>query len=131
MRMESRIFLVVAAFFAIVSFAYWFASHEPTGTAALILTFFLCIMIAGYLTLISRRIDARPEDRNEGEIVESAGELGFFSPQSIWPLFCALALAFIMLGIVFGWWIAIIAGGLGVVALTGLIYEYYRGDYAH
>lgn len=131
MKMESRIFLVVAAFFAIVSVAYWFATYEPTGTAALILTFCLCIMIAGYLTLISRRIDSRPEDRNEAEIVEGAGELGFFSPQSIWPLFCGLALAFVMLGIVFGWWIAIIAGGLGVVALTGLIYEYYRGDYAH
>lgn len=131
MKTESKIFLVVAAFFLIVSGCYWLATREPTGTAALILTFFLCLMIAGYLTLISRRIDDRPEDRNEGEIVEGAGELGFFPPQSIWPLFCGLALSFVVLGIVFGWWISIIAGGLGIVALSGLIYEYYRGDYAH
>lgn len=131
MKMEGAIFTILTVFFLIVTPCYWFVTHETTGTAALTLTFFLTAMIAGYLTLIARRIDARPEDKQEGEIVEGAGEVGFFPPQSVWPLFCALTLAFMLVGIVIGWWIVIIAGALGVIALTGLIYEYYRGDYAH
>ncbi|QDP97666.1 cytochrome c oxidase subunit 4 [Microlunatus elymi] len=131
MRAEARIFLILTAFFLIVAPVYWFTTHETTGTAALILTFFLSLMITGYLALIARRIDDRPEDKREGEIVEGAGEVGFFPPQSIWPLFCALSLAFVMVGIVIGWWIVIIAGALGVVSLTGMIYQYYRGEHAH
>lgn len=131
MRIEAWVFTILTVFFLIVTPCYWLVSHETTGTAALTLTFFLSLMIAGYLTLISRRIDARPEDKQQGEIVEAAGEVGFFSPQSIWPLMCALTLAFFVVGIVIGWWMVIIAGGLGIASLTGLVYEYYRGDYAH
>lgn len=131
MRMEAWIFAIVTVFFLIVAPAYWFVTHETTGTVALTLTFFLSLMIAGYLTLISRRIDARPEDKREGEIVEGAGEVGFFSPHSIWPLFCGLSLALVMVGIVIGWWLVFIAAALGVVSLTGLLYQYYRGEYQH
>ena len=106
-------------------------SHEITGTVALILTFFLVLMIAGYLALVARRIDPRPEDRKDGEIAEGAGELGFFPPQSKWPLFCALTFALVVLGPVFGWWLPILGVGLGVVTVTGWIYEFYRGDHAH
>lgn len=131
MKAETIVFLMMAGFFLIVTPIYWFASYDPAGTAGLVLTFFLSLLVAGYLGLISKRIDARPEDKDEGEIVEGAGELGFFSPQSIWPLFCALALCFAFLGIVVGWWLTIIAAPLGLVALTGLIYQYYRGEHAH
>jgi uncharacterized membrane protein YdfJ with MMPL/SSD domain len=131
MRIEAWIFAIVAVFFFIVTPAYWFVTHETTGTAALTLTFLLALMIAGYLTLIARRIDPRPEDKREGEIVEGAGEVGFFSPHSIWPLFCGLSLALVMVGLVMGWWLVIIAAALGIVSLTGLIYEYYRGVYQH
>lgn len=131
MRAEARIFLILTAFFLIVTPVYWLTTHETTGTAALVLTFFLSLMITGYLALIARRIDDRPEDKREGEIVEGAGEVGFFPPQSIWPLFCALSLALVMVGLVIGWWMVIIAGALGIVSLTGLIYQYYRGEYAH
>ncbi len=106
-------------------------SHEITGTVALILTFFLVLMITGYLALIARRIRARPEDRKDGEIAEGAGELGFFPPQSKWPLFCALTFGLFVLGPVFGWWLSILATGIAVATITGWIYEYYRGDHAH
>jgi hypothetical protein len=36
-----------------------------------------------------------------------------------------------MVGLVIGWWLVIIAGALGIVALTGLIYQYYRGEFQH
>ncbi|MBA8794391.1 putative membrane protein [Friedmanniella endophytica] len=131
MRIEAWVFGAVAIFLIPVTPIYWFMSHDPTGFAALILTFFLVLMIGGYLALVARRMDPRPEDRRDGEIAEGAGELGFFPPQSIWPLFCGLALVLFVLGPVFGWWLSIIAVAIGFVTLTGLLYEFYRGDHAH
>jgi 4-hydroxybenzoate polyprenyltransferase len=131
MRAEAIIFGVLAAFFGLVSPIYWLFSHDPLGTVGLLLCFLLAMILTGYLGLIARRIDQRPEDKREGEIVEGAGEVGFFPPRSIWPLFCALAVCFFGLGIVVGWWLSVIAGALGLVALTGLVYQYYRGDFAH
>jgi hypothetical protein len=130
-KAEAWIFAGLSIFFALVTPIYWFMSEDPTGTAALILTFFLVLMIAAYLGLIARRIDPRPEDKKEGEIAEGAGELGFFPPQSIWPLFCALTLVLVVLGPVFGWWLLFLGFAFGAYTLTGLVYEFYRGDHAH
>jgi hypothetical protein len=130
-KVEAWIFGALAIFFGIVTPIYWFMSKDPTGTAALIMSLLLVLMIAAYLGLVARRIDPRPEDKKEGEIAEGAGELGFFPPQSIWPLWCAVALGLVALGPVFGWWLMIIGFAFGGLALTGLVYEYYRGDHAH
>ena len=131
MKIESYVFLALTGFLAVISPVYWILSRDPAGTAALILTFFLTLMIAGYLGLIARRLDPRPEDKNLGEIAEGAGELGFFPPQSIWPLFVAVTAALVFLGPVFGWWLTIVGFGFGAVSITGLLYEFYRGDHAH
>ena len=131
MKAEAWIFAGLAIFFALVTPIYWFMSEDPTGTAALTLTFFLVLMIAAYLGLIARRIDPRPEDKKEGEIAEGAGELGFFPPQSIWPLFVALTFVLVVLGPVFGWWLLFLGFAFGAYTLTGLVYEFYRGDHAH
>jgi len=130
-KVEAWIFGGLTIFFAVVTPVYWFMSGDPTGTTALILTFFLTLMIAGYLALLAKRIPARPEDRKEGEIAEGAGELGFFPPHSKWPLFCAVAFGFLVMAPVFGWWLGFIGIGFGTITVTGWIYEYYRGDYAH
>ena len=63
------------------------------------MTFFLALLVTFYLGILARRMDPRPEDRKDGEIVEGAGELGFFPPYSWWPLWCALTLAVVVLGI--------------------------------
>ena len=131
MKIEAYVFLALTGFFAVIAPVYWILSRDPAGTAALILTFFLALMIAGYLGLIARRLDPRPEDKNLGEIAEGAGELGFFPPQSIWPLFVAVTAALVFLGPVFGWWLTIIGFGFGAISITGLLYEFYRGDHAH
>lgn len=131
MKVEAYIFLFLTIFFVVVTPIYWFMSNDITGTVALILTFFLVLMIYAYLALVARRMDRRPEDDKEGEITEGAGELGFFPPQSIWPLYCALTMALIALGPVFGWWLTILGFGAGVLTCTGWIYEFYRGDHAH
>ncbi|GAA1852462.1 cytochrome c oxidase subunit 4 [Microlunatus capsulatus] len=131
MKIEAYIFLALTAFAAVIAPVYWILSRDATGTTALILTFFLCLMIAGYLGLIARRLDPRPEDKRTGEIAEGAGELGFFPPQSKWPLFVALTAVLVFLGPVFGWWLTILGFGFGAISLTGLLYEFYRGDHAH
>ena len=131
MKVEAWIFGSLVIFFASATPIYWLMSGDPTGTAALIMTFLLVLMIAAYLGLIARRIDPRPEDKKLGEIAEGAGELGFFPPQSKWPLFCALTFVLVILGPVFGWWLMLLGFGFGALALTGLVYEYYRGDHAH
>ncbi len=46
------------------------AGSVSSGTAALTLCFFLALMIAGYLGLIARRMEQRPEDKKDGEIAE-------------------------------------------------------------
>ncbi|GAA3617753.1 cytochrome c oxidase subunit 4 [Microlunatus ginsengisoli] len=131
MRIEARIFIILTIFFLLVTPIYWFISHEITGAVALTLTFFLCLMLSLFLTLVARRIDERPEDRKDGEIAEGAGELGFFPPRSAWPLLLAGTVVLAVLGPVFGWWLLLLGLGLGGVALTGWVYEFYRGDHAH
>ena len=137
MRVEAWIFGSLTIFFALVTPAYWLitmdASGTPeiTGTVALILTFFLSLMISGYFALIARRIDPRPEDKKDGEIAEGAGELGFFAPHSKWPLFVSLTFVLVALAPIFGWWLAILGFGFGALTLSGLVYEFYRGDHAH
>jgi len=130
-KIEAYIFLALTGFYAVIAPVYWILSRDATGTTALILTFFLTLMIAGYLGLIARRLDPRPEDQKTGEIAEGAGELGFFPPQSKWPLFVALTFTLVCLGPVFGWWLTLLGFGFGAISLTSLLYEFYRGDHAH
>ena len=131
MKSETWIFALCSAFFLVVAPAYWFISGDHTGTTALVMTFLLVTLITFYLGFHARRMEPRPEDREEGEIAEGAGELGFFPPYSWWPLWCGACLAVIVLGVVIGWWLFIIGAVLGTVALSGWIFEYYRGVHAH
>ncbi len=131
MKVEAWVFGANAVFFAIVSPTYWFLSEDPTGTAALIMATGLALLVAFYLGFHANKMDPRPEDLKEAEVVDGAGELGFFPPYSWWPLWCALALAVCVLGVVFGWWLFIIGVGIGSVTLVGWVFEYYRGEHAH
>ena len=134
MKHETWMFGICAVFFALVTPAYWLISGDWTGTTALVMTLLLVTLITFYLGFHARKITAsggRPEDRKDGEIVEGAGELGFFPPYSWWPLWCGMCLATMVLGVVLGWWLFIIGAALGAVALSGLVFEYYRGEHAH
>jgi len=130
-KAEAFIFGANAAFFALVTPTYWFLSGDPTGTAALVMSTLLASLVTLYLGFHANKMDARPEDRLEAEVVEGAGELGFFPPYSWWPLWCALALSTCVLGVVFGWWLFIIGAGAGSIALIGWVFEFYRGEHAH
>jgi hypothetical protein len=132
MRAEAWIFAICTVFFVLVAPAYWFISGDPTGTSALTMTFLLSLLVTFYLGFHATRMEPRPEDRNDAEIADGAGELGFFPPYSWWPLWCGLTLAVCVFGIAMGaWWLFIIGVGLGAVTLCGWIYEYYVGIHAH
>jgi len=130
-KVEAYLFLGCAGFFGAADLVYWNLSHDPTGTTALALSVCLAFLIGFYVMFTGRRLPARPEDSQEGDIVEGTGELGFFSPHSWWPLFVGLAAALATIGVAIGWWLFLI-GALGVIlSMIGFVFEYYRGHYAH
>lgn len=140
MKAEAWIFGVTTVFLVLVTPAYWFVtdsdehgtSGDWTGTSALVMTGLLTLMVTLYLGFHAKKMDPRPEDRADGEIAEGAGELGFFPPYSWWPLWCGATLGVMVFGAAVGaWWLFIIGGVLGAVALSGLVFEYYRGEHAH
>lgn len=131
MKAERLIFVMITAFFVAVAPVYWFVSREIIGTVALLLTLAFFGMLSTYFSIQSRKIDARPEDRKDGEIIDGAGEVGFFPSTSIWPFWTALTVMVMGLGPVFGWWLTLLGVGLGIWAVTGWTYQYYRRDYQH
>jgi hypothetical protein len=131
MKAEALIFAICTVFFVLVSPAYWLLTSDWTGTSALTMTTLLTLMVTIYLGFHANNMEPRPEDRKDAEIADGAGELGFFPPYSWWPLWCGACLAVIVIGVVIGWWLVIIGGVLGTVALSGWIFEYYRGVHAH
>jgi hypothetical protein len=131
-KTEAWIFAITTGFFLIVSPLYWLLSGDWTGTSALVMTTLLAAMVTLYLGFHAAKMEPRPEDRKDAEIADGAGELGFFPPYSWWPLWCGAALAVIVYGTAMGaWWLVIIGFGLGALALSGFVFEYYRGEHAH
>ena len=131
MKAEAWIFAICTVFMVLVSPAYWLITGDWTGTSALTMTTLLTLMMTIYLGFHANNMEPRPEDRKDAEIADGAGELGFFPPYSWWPLWCALTAATIVLGVVIGWWLVVIGTVLGAVALSGWVFEYYRGEHAH
>ena len=139
MHIEARLFEVIAGFFIVVSVLYGvltalFATggEEWAGTTALALTGGLALIVATFFRFVARRIDTRPEDYEGAEISDGAGELGFFSPHSWWPILVALSASVTAVGIAL-WLPWLIAAGVMFVltSAAGLIFEYYVGPEKH
>ena len=131
MKSEKTIFGALGIYFLIVGAAYYFLTEELVGTVALILTAVMSFIITTYLAVAGKQTGRRLEDDVDAEIYHGAGELGFFPPQSIWPLWVALTIGVICLGPVFGWWLTLAGIGMGLWSVTGWVMQFYRGDYAH
>ena len=132
MKNEAWLFVICTVFLVLVTPAYWLITGDWTGTSALTMTTLLTLMVSLYLGVHAARMDPRPEDRKDGEIADGAGELGFFPPYSWWPLWCAMALGTVVFATAMAaWWLFIIGGVIGMVTLSGWIFEYYRGEHAH
>ncbi len=135
MKIEARIFLIVALFCWVTAalYAFW-SSHtnnhqiEWAGFAALILSGGLLGISGSFFWFVSRRIDPRPEDRSDAEIAEAAGELGFFSPGSYWPLGLAAGATTAGTGLAFVQvWLVLVGVALIMFMVGGLLFEYYVG----
>jgi hypothetical protein len=131
-KVEALIFNMIAVFCIAAAVVYGVWSREPIGTTALVLSAGLTALIGGFFWFVSRRIDARPEDRKDAEIADGAGELGFFSPASYWPFGLALSAGLMGLALAFWYpWLVIIAGVALLITIGGLLFEYYVGQNAH
>ena len=128
MKVEGWLFAAGFFFFSIAAVIYGLLAEEPVGTVALAFTAGLAFLIGYYLLFTARRIDPRPEDSMTAEIADGAGELGFYSPHSWWPLACGIGAALTFLGVVVGWWLFVIGAIGGGLAVIGLVFEYYRGE---
>ena len=134
MKTEYKIFAGVAGFLFAAATLYGFWTHgqmgqtEWIGVVALILSGLLCSMCGGFFWFVARRIDLRPEDRPDGEIIEGAGEIGFFSPGSYWPFGLALSAATAAMGLVYWmWWLIALGLVMVVFGACGMLFEYYSG----
>ena len=132
MRVEFRLFGILCGLFFAFAAAYgiwtWVESGrvEVVGTTALILSGGLAMIVGSYFWFISRRIDPRPEDRLEADIAEGAGELGFFSPGSYWPIGLASGAMLAGFGLAFSQYWLLALGLIAVLfAVGGLLFEYY------
>ena len=128
MKVEGLLFAAGFVFFTISAVVYGVLAEEPVGTVALAFTAGLAFLVGYYLLFTARRIDPRPEDSLVAEIADGAGELGFYSPHSWWPLPVAFFAAVAFVGIVIGWWLFIIGVIGGALSVIGLVFEYYRGE---
>jgi uncharacterized membrane protein len=133
MKVESVIFALVAVFAAIMAPIYGTVTHwnEPVGPVGLFLSAGLGAMVAFYLWLTGKRIGYRPDDNPDGEINEIEGDYGAFAPHSWWPLWLGLSAAMLFMGVAVGWWLAAVGAFLGVVALIGWTFEFYKGPHAN
>jgi hypothetical protein len=126
MRVEARLFHITTAFFFTSAIVYGLWSKEQVGIVGLILTGGLSLIIGSYFQFVARRVESRPEDNPDAEVSDGAGEVGFFSAGSYWPVaiaasggVAALALAFWQI------WLLVIGMVLVLMTVAGLIFEYH------
>ena len=131
MKVEALIFNLITVFCLVTGVVYGVWSREPIGTTALVLSGGLTGLVGGFFWFVSRRIDARPEDRKDADIADGAGELGFFSPSSYWPVGLAASAALMGLALAFWYsWLILIALAAILITVGGLLFEYYVGQNA-
>lgn len=132
MKVESRIFEIIMVFFFVAGTVYTIFAREPVGIAALFLTGGLAMIMGTYFRFVSRRLEGRPEDNPDAEVSDGAGDVGFFSPGSYWPIGLAAACALVGVALAFWYiWLLVIAGVLVLIAVGGLVFEYHIRPAAH
>ena len=132
MKFGWKFFLGIAAFYAIVDVIYFKLSGEIVGSLAILLSTLLALLLGFYFLVIDRRTDGfLPEDDLEGEIADRAGELGFFSPHSWWPLLVGFFMTLAGLGVLLGWWLTIMAVAGLLISIFGFVMQYQRDKTAH
>jgi hypothetical protein len=127
MKTSWVLFVGLSIFYVILALIYWQLGGEAVGITAISLSAGLALIVGFYLWFTDRRLgNLLPEDNQQAEIADSAGEIGFFSPHSWWPLPVGLSAAAVGLGLIIGWWLVLIAVGALIISILGLVLEYER-----
>jgi hypothetical protein len=126
MKVEARLFEIVTAFCFLVGIVYTVLTGEPVGVAGLFLTGGLCLIVGTYFRFVARRLETRPEDNPEAEVSDGAGDVGFFSPGSYWPIALAGSAALLAISLAFFLvWAIAISVVILLLAVGGLVFEYH------
>ena len=127
MKANWKLFTGLAIFYAIMAVVYYYVGGEAVGITGMILASCLAAMVGFYIWFTQRRIGFDiPSDDLDGEIADDAGELGFYSPHSWWPLPVAVSATVLGLSLVIGWWLTLIALSALVISIIGFVTEYEK-----
>lgn len=122
-----RLFGGLSLFYVVITIVYWQVDGEPLGITGMLLSSFLAGMVGFYLWFTQRRIGTiLPEDNVRAEISDGAGELGFYSPHSWWPLPVALSMCVAGMGLLIGWWLTLIGITVLIISIIGMVTEYEK-----
>ena len=132
MKVSWQLFIGLSLFYVLMTIVYWQVGGEPVGIGGMLLAAGLAGMVGFYMWFTNRRIGATlPEDNLTGEIADGAGDLGFYSPLSWWPLPVGLSMVALSLSLAIGWWLTLIAVGSLVISIIGMVTEYEKPSQVH
>lgn len=131
MKASWKLFGGLSVFYVIMTVIYWQVGGEEVGIAGMLLSACLAGMVGFYVWFTQKRIGVTlPEDNLTAEISDGAGELGFYSPHSWWPLPVAASACVFALGLIIGWWLSLIGLGALVISIIGMVTEYEKPEIA-
>ena len=131
MNASWKLFGGLSVFYVLMTVIYWQVGGEEVGIAGMLLSACLAGMVGFYVWFTQKRIGVTlPEDNLTAEIADGAGELGFYSPHSWWPLPVALSACVFALGLIIGWWLSLIGLGALVISIIGMVTEYEKPEIA-
>ena len=127
MKTNWMLFAGLSIFYVIITIVYWQVDGEALGITGLLLSAGLAGMVGFYVWFTQKRIGTTlPEDNKSAEIADGAGELGFFSPHSWWPLPTGFFAIGTGLGLIIGWWFTLIAVTGLIICVVGWVTEYEK-----
>ena len=127
MKVSWQLFISLALFYVLMTVIYWQVGGEPVGIGGMLLAAALAGMVGFYVWFTQRRIgQILPEDNLTALISDGAGELGFYSPHSWWPLPVALSMCALTLSLIIGWRLTVISLGALVISIIGMVTEYEK-----
>ena len=127
MKVSWQLFIGLALFYVLMTIIYWQVGGEPVGIGGMLLAEALAGMVGFYVWFTQRRIgQILPEDNLTALISDGAGDLGFYSPHSWWPLPVALSMCALTLSLIIGWWLTVISLGALVISIIGMVTEYEK-----
>ena len=126
MKASYRLFVGLSLFYAVMAVIYYLVGGEAVGITCISLSSGLAAIVGFYVWFNNNRLGLLPQDNVTAEIADGAGELGFYSPHSWWPLPVALSACAAGLGLLVGWWLTTIALGSLFISVFGFALEYEK-----